>query len=223
MRKKEIITKRFPASPSLEVDTFLNNDKIDAKLYAFLQSKSKPRKNEETGDIETIVWKMDLPKQAVWREKLRMKSVKTLRSHLKQLIEFGYVIDDLERKCYVLPNVEDQFFMIPLDTLFFFQDVLRENVYKVYVYLGVRYSWRQARKYEYVFSREELLQHLGLSHQKTNLDIINHILTALKNSGFIDYVPFFDGVTTRLRLTKFSLTYDRSNIETPITIAKSGS
>jgi hypothetical protein len=48
--------KRFPANTSLEVDTFLNNKKIDGELYAFLQRYSYPDEEKRT-----IVPKKNLP------------------------------------------------------------------------------------------------------------------------------------------------------------------
>jgi hypothetical protein len=54
-----IVQKRFPADTDLNKRTFLNDPKIDAELYAYLQSISVP---DETG-TETRVYKKDLPSQ----------------------------------------------------------------------------------------------------------------------------------------------------------------
>jgi hypothetical protein len=51
-----MIQKRFPANTALNESTFLNNKKIDAELYALLQSLSYP--NDEG---LTVVYKKDLP------------------------------------------------------------------------------------------------------------------------------------------------------------------
>ena len=63
----------------------------------------------------TVVMKSDLPTQAKIMEKIGLGSPKTLRAHLKYLIEHGYVIDEDDR--YILPNVEDIYLLLPLDTV----------------------------------------------------------------------------------------------------------
>lgn len=49
-----------------------------------------------------------------------------------------------EDDCYVLPNQERMFLMIPLETLGFLLDTLQEHVIKVYVYLGQRYKYKES-------------------------------------------------------------------------------
>ena len=43
-----IIKKRFPADTSLEYTTFLNDKKVNAELYALLQTYSRPDSEERT-------------------------------------------------------------------------------------------------------------------------------------------------------------------------------
>lgn len=127
---KKNIEKRFPATTeATSATTFLNDKKIDAELYAFFQSLSYP--NEEK---KTVVYKKDLPKIATICEIIKVKSPKTYRAHLQYLIKEGYIIEEEEK--YVLPNKEDIFFMIPLETLYFLTDTLTEQVIKIYIYLG---------------------------------------------------------------------------------------
>jgi hypothetical protein len=48
--------KRFPADTNSEINTFLNNKRIDGELYAFLQLYSYPDEEKRT-----IVEKAKLP------------------------------------------------------------------------------------------------------------------------------------------------------------------
>lgn len=72
-----MIQKRFPANTDLKMEiSFLKDPKIDAELYAYLQSLSFPDEGE------TVVAKIDIPTQAKVAEKIGVKSTKTLRAHL---------------------------------------------------------------------------------------------------------------------------------------------
>lgn len=128
----------------------MNNKKIDAELYAFFQSISMP--NEGL----TIVLKSALPTQSAICKKLGIGDARTYKSHLKCLLETGYIIEEEDR--YVLPNKEDMYLLIPLATVQFMQDTLREPVIKTYIYLGQK--WKQKHGYE--FSYEEIAQHIGI-------------------------------------------------------------
>lgn len=69
--------KRFPADTDLTKEiTFLKDSKIDAELYAYLQSISRPE------DGVTVVIKKDMPKQTEIISKIGIKSPKTYRAHL---------------------------------------------------------------------------------------------------------------------------------------------
>lgn len=67
-------------------------------------------------------------------EQLGIKTTKTFRNHLDYLITRGYIIE--EDKRYVLPEMEDIYFKIPLKTLQYLNNNCREHVIKIYVYLG---------------------------------------------------------------------------------------
>lgn len=128
-----MVEKRFPATVTIDDDvtTFLHDKKINAELYAYLQSKSYPDDNKRT-----IVKKSDLDKQDEICKIIGIRSRSTLRSHLLYLIEVGYVVDEKDAKQYYLPDLEQIYLLIPLDTLHFIQDTVKEAVYKVYIYLG---------------------------------------------------------------------------------------
>ena len=63
----------------------------------------------------TVVAKIDLPAQAKMAEKIGVKSTKTFRSHLQYLMETGYVEDHGDH--YVLPNIENIYLLLPLETI----------------------------------------------------------------------------------------------------------
>lgn len=167
---------------------------IDAELYAFLQSISMPN------DGVTEVIKKDMPAQSKICEKIGVKSPKTYRAHLKYLIDIGYVIEEEDK--YILPNVEDIYLLLPLDTLHFILDTITESVIKIYIYLGQRYKYKK----DYVFTQEEIAQHLGVKLEgkpETRRQIKNGLI-ALQNHGLIQYETFYDGKSHRYRLTGWS-------------------
>ena len=192
------VSKRFPANTSMEETTFLNDKKVNGELYALLQSYSYPNDKQET-----IVVKKSLPTQAEMCSKLGIKSPKTYRAHLQYLITLGYVVE--KDGCYYLPNVEEIYFMIPLDTIKYLNDTLKEQVVKIYIYLGQRNKYKPG----YEFTIEELAKHIGikLDNNSRNYELVNNALLALYNSELIDYVEFYEGKYPKKRLTKFSLTH----------------
>lgn len=64
-----------------------------------------------------MVFKKDLPLKKDICEKIGVKSVKTLNSHMNYLIDNGYVIDDVDNNMYILPNIENFYTLIPLETI----------------------------------------------------------------------------------------------------------
>ena len=187
--------KRFPANTTLTEQTFLNDKKINGELYALLQTYSFPNENKET-----VIIKKNLPSQTELCAQLGIKSPKTYRAHLAYLIEKGYVIDT--GKEYYLPNVEEIYLMIPLETAQFLKDTLKEQVIKVYIYLGQRFKYKPG----YVFTLEEVAEHVGikLDGNQRNYNIINNALVCLRNNGLVEYAEFYEGRYPKKRLTGFS-------------------
>lgn len=134
-----------------------------------------------------------------------LKSPKTYRSHLNYLIEKGYVIDDGDK--YILPRVENVYFMIPLETLQYINDNCREHIIKIYVYLGQRYKYGLEQGRHYEFTSEEIGEHIGLTvrNNKRGYQIINNALALLENSGLIEYVEYYDGNMAKKKIMNFSL------------------
>lgn len=195
----KVISKRFPANTSLESQTFLNSKKIDGELYAFLQSYSHPDENKRT-----VVNKKDLPSQSQICSKLGIKSPKTYRSRLTVLIDQGYVIEESSGN-YILPEKEEIFLHIPLETVKFLNDTLKEQVVKIYIYLGQRFKYKPG----YVFTIAEIGAHIGikLDNNSRNYEIINNALICLKNNGLIDYIEYYEEKVPKKRLTNFSFTH----------------
>lgn len=200
--------KRFPADTTLDELTFLNNKKINGELYAFLQGISRYEViDRESNQFVTYVLKKDLPTQTKICESLSINSPKTYRAHLNYLIECGYIIDEGDR--YMLPEKESIYFLIPLLTLQYLNDNCKEHVIKIYVYLGQKYKQGLYNGKQYEFTLEELGNHIGIKikNNSRGYSIINNALDLLYNSGLIDYVSYFDGVSQKKKLTKFSYEY----------------
>lgn len=189
--------KRFPADTTLEELTFLNNKRIDAEIYTYFQCCSYPKKNK------TIAYKKDLGTQSEICEILRdygaQLSLATYKRHLNYLIEQGYIIE--EKDYYVLPNKEQVYLLLPLETLKFIQDTLKTPVIKTYIYLGQRQG--------YLFTKKELAEHTGikLSNNSEPYAKINNYLDVLKNNGLIDFEPVTIQDIHYLKLTKWSTDY----------------
>lgn len=197
------IQKRFPADTDLTKEvTFLKDQRIDAELYSYLQSLSYPV------DGITTVMKVDMPAQAKICEKIGVKSAKTLRAHLQYLIDTGYVEDKGDK--YELPNMEDIYLLLPLETIQFITDTIKESVIKVYIYLGQRWKFKPM----YVFTQEEIAQHLGmkLAGNPRGRQMIHNALDLLQNNGLITFENFFDGKSPRYRLTNWSANYIKSEV-----------
>lgn len=204
--------KRFPANTTLNELTFLNDKKVNGELYALLQGLSQYEiVNKQENKYLTYVQKDCIPKQSVMCDILGIKSPKTLRSHLIYLIEQGYIEDVKDR--YILPEMENIYFLIPLKTLKYLNDNCKEHVIKIYVYLGQRYKWAIETGSMYEFTLEELGNHTGIKvkNNSRGYEIINNALELLSNSGLIDYISFFDGQMQKKKLTKFSYEYNQKN------------
>ncbi len=202
----KVIQKSFPAdiTPKTVKTTFLNNNKLDGLMYAYFQSLSMPYKIDEN-TYETRVDKSAIPSQAEAGKKIRISTAKTWRKHLQELIDNGYIVeyDDY----YVLPQVEDVFFLIPLNTLKFMVDTLKDDVIKVYIYLGQRYKYAQSEQRLYSFTQKEIRIALGKSDTESNREFVRHALDCLINNGLIKVAAYYEGKVPRLRLTAFNYEY----------------
>lgn len=204
--------KRFPADTTMDTLTFLNDKKINGELYAYLQSIS----NFEVIDriknkFITYVVKKNLPSQSKICEILGIKSPKTLRTHLNYLIESKYIEDAGDK--YILPEMENIYFLIPLKTLQYLKDNCKEHIIKIYVYLGLRYKQAVYNSSHYEFTLEEIGRQIGVKvkNNSRGYEVINNALSLLENSGLIEYVSFFDGQMQKKKLMKFSFECIKKN------------
>lgn len=188
------IKKRFPATLYSKELTFLTDKKIDGELYGYLQAQSYARELGENS-YETYIKKDKLPKQVKICELLGIKSTKTLRAHLDYLVMKQYVLDNGDE--YILPEKEEYFFPIPLDTLNYLNDNCREHVIKIYIYLGQNYNRCLKKDIQFEFTLESIGAYLGINIKNSSrgYEIINNALDLLQNSGLIKYVSYFNGTS----------------------------
>jgi hypothetical protein len=104
----------------------------------------------------------------------------------------------------MLIQKEDIFFKIPLDTLRFIQNTIKEDVIKIYIYLGQRYKYAALSNKKYSFTIKEIVEHLGLSVGDKGRAFVKDGLDALMNNGLIKIVSYREGRIPRLRLVDFS-------------------
>lgn len=191
-----MIQKRFPADITLKETTFLNDKKIDAELYALLQSYSS------SNDGVTFIEKWSLPKQSEICNILGIKSAKTYRAHLSYLIESGYVVEDDSK--YILPLKEDIYLLLPLSTIQFLKDVFKDEVVKTYIYLGQK--WLNHMDQEFTYA--EIGNHVGIktAGNSRGYEQIRNILFVLSNCGLISISKeyFVDKGQSRHRLLEWS-------------------
>lgn len=162
----------------MDIKTFLNDDKIDGELYAYLLSISLGEKVDGKGI--TYIPIEDLPSQTKIAEILNYKSRQTVSTHMKYLETNGYL--KKEEKRYIVINPEDYFFQIPLETVQYFVNTVKEFVIKIYIYLGTRYR----QKEDYNFTLKELAYQLGINYTKTSSrNRISDALDVLVKLGLI--------------------------------------
>ena len=208
-----IIHKRFPADVTLDSVTFLNNQKLDGELYALLQTYSYPREKDDK-TIETVVNKSDLPKQSDLCKDLKIKSPKTYRQHLADLIEKKYIsYDEINDEYILLLGDEKSFVDIPLNTLKFLSYNCRPHVIKIYIYLRQRYKYAMSQHKTYEFTLEEIGEHIGynLRSHKTSADVVKYALELLTLADLVEYEVSFKNQKRILRLTRVNEKYKNIN------------
>ena len=201
----------------MEYQTFLNDKRINGELYALLQRYSHYEVlDKQNNKFRTYVVKKELPTQKMMAEMLDLNP-KTLKVHLDYLVEQGYVVPGSQGKnvVYELPEKENIYFLIPLETLQYLNDNCREHVIKIYVYLGQRYKMVEKENREYIFTLEEIGEHIGLGIKNHSLSYraINHALELLENSGLIRYVSYFDGISRKKKLVEFNFEYRKRQVD----------
>lgn len=141
--------------------------------------------------------KSKMPIQKEICQKIGIKDPKTYRVHLHYLIETGYVIDNIDK--YILPDKEDIYLLIPIETLKFIYDTLREPVIKTYIYLGQRFKYKK----DYLFTKKEIAEHLGINDKRANEKIENY-LKVLSHCGLISFEHVYNKKVSMMKLTNWS-------------------
>lgn len=188
---KKNINKTFPSNTAMDIKTFLNDQKIDGELYAFLLSISFGEKVEGKGI--TYIPLEEFPSQTKIAEILNYKSRQTVASHMKYLETNGYL--KKEDKRYIIINPENYFFQIPLETIQYLINTVKEFVIKIYIYLGTRYR----QKEDYNFTVKELAFQLGINYSKANnrnrifdaIDILAKIGLIKTQAEYLGQKPYF--------------------------------
>ncbi len=192
-----VIKKRFPTDVNTEMkNTFLNDKEIDGELYAYLQSISY--KDIINGENVTLVNKRDINKKHI-AEEILGKSVRTVTRHMDILIEKGYLVEkDFD---YWLPNLEETYLLIPVETMQFLIDTLKENVIKVYLYLGKKFKTKK----NYEFTKKELMIAIGTNPTNSRqLMSMDNILICLESLGLIEYEVKLSGCREFMVLRRWS-------------------
>lgn len=108
-------------------------------------------------------------------------------SHIKYLKERGYI---QEEENYILLNPEKYYFNIPLETLQYLLDTVKELVIKTYIYLG---ACNNINPNNYTFTLKELCEHLGISYTSQNgRNRIKNCLDILQKLKLIDFIILYN-------------------------------
>lgn len=181
-----MINKKIPTELK-----FFTDKKINSELYAFLCLLT----NENN-----IVYKVNIPPQGDICQAIGMKSPVTLRTHLKYLIEQGYIIN--KKEYYYLPEPQS-YLEIPLETLKILFNLKTEGLIKIYSFLG-----QQQKTFNNYFFTTDIISEQGLgiklNNNSKNYKVVNDALNCLINLGLIEYTMDFQ--KTQKKLISFSLT-----------------
>lgn len=118
---------------------------------------------------------------------------------MKYLIDNEYLID--HKTYYTINKKEKIFFRIPLNTLTFLLNTVKEGVIKTYIYLGQRNNYKPN---QYTFTVKEICEHLGLNY-KNNSSMVSSWLIALEKFELIKLETFYDNGKPIYRLANFNL------------------
>lgn len=132
---------------------------------------------------------------------------------MKYLKERGYIREEGED--YILLNPEKYYFNIPLETLQYLVNTVKELVIKTYIYLGV---CDNINPNNYTFTLKELCEHLGINYTKTDSrNRIRDSLDILRKIGVINFIVLYD----EKKLPYMKLTYFTTNYPVSDDVKKS--
>lgn len=174
-----MVEKRFPANTNLDEKTFLNNNKINGKLYSYLLGISKVK------DKETFIYKEDFPTLKKLCEILDYKDNRTVKKDIGKLEEFGFLVKAEDG--YYLPKVEMPYYVsVPQNLASIMGTTYNEYTAKVYVYLASEYR-RNNGNFEFTY--ELIASHLGLylNGRQEIYERLGAALAAIQEMGLITW------------------------------------
>lgn len=207
---------------------YMEDKKVDYKLYSFFQSISYLSQNNER-----FVYKIEDPdlgrltQPAILEifnerctdinEKLSLTTLKRRMSLYKSLglIEENNVIDLKGKsvKAYILVQNFEIFQYVPFDTLQYLANTASSNVIKTYAYLLDKFLWKHKSNEMYSFTLKELTEVIGMKdYNNGNTKIVNDCLNSLLNNNLIKYSSYYEkneeGMPVpRMRLTEANFYY----------------
>ena len=155
--------------------------KIDEKLYDYLQTLAHWA--VVSGERVPVVLKSDVKKKYIG-DRILGKSVRTVNRHFERLEEFGYLINGGKSMVYILPKATNLTEVLPTKTAQFLADTLKEDVIKIYKYLGEIY-----KQQEYEFTENDIATYAlntGIINTR-KLAYIHNSLICLSKLGLISY------------------------------------
>ena len=171
-----------------KVKTYTASKKYNDLLYGVLQEMSELA--DECGVKVRYVMEKDISySQLGTRLGLTRQTVST---KFKNLISLGLIVEDTERKRYVLKQLDQTSgSLIPFKTLKVLNNTLSHNAISTYVYLLNRFI--AAGETPYVVTLKQVKEFIGIAAStSSNDEIVTDIFQVLKLIGLIDYGKIFD-------------------------------
>ena len=171
-----------------KVKTYTASKKYNDLLYGVLQEMSELA--DECGVKVRYVMEKDISySQLGTRLGLTRQTVST---KFKNLISLGLIVEDTERKRYILKELDQTTgSLIPFKTLKILNNTLSHNAISTYVYLLNRFI--SAGETPYVVTLKQVKEFIGIAAStSSNDEIVTDIFQVLKLIGLIDYGKVFD-------------------------------
>ena len=171
-----------------KVKTYTASKKYNDLLYGILQEMSELA--DEYGVKVRYVMEKDISySQLGTRLGLTRQTVST---KFKNLISLGLIVEDTERKRYILKQLDQTTgSLIPFKTLKVLNNTLSHNAISTYVYLLNRFI--SAGETPYVVTLKQVKEFIGIAAStSSNDEIVTDIFQVLKLIGLIDYSKIFD-------------------------------
>lgn len=183
MLQRQVDSRQIP-----KVKTYTASKKYNDLLYGVLQEMSELA--DECGVKVRYVMEKDISySQLGVRLGLTRQTVST---KFKNLISLGLIVEDIERKRYILKELDQTSgSLIPFKTLKVLNNTLSHNAISTYVYLLNRFI--AAGEVPYVATLKQVKEFIGIAAStSSNDEIVTDIFQVLKLIGLIDYGKVFD-------------------------------